>query len=101
MVGEDIAAQVADLPGLAIRHQPLLVGVTLEAVVDEQLLGDVGGILVPAESESLFLELSRTGEDIATALGVGCNTLRRLRVIWRKGLTTTNINGELLQPVLH
>src|SRR5512145_593716 len=70
--------QVCDLPGLAVRQQPLVVFVALEAVLEEQFLSNLGGVFVPAKSESLFREFRCIGEDVTTALGIFYNALRRI-----------------------
>jgi hypothetical protein len=57
----DGAAQTGDLPGRAVGQQPFAVGILAEAILDQQLLGHIRRVLVPAIAEELACSAGSSG----------------------------------------
>ena len=102
MAGGDVgAAQAGELPRGAVGQQPVAAAISAEAILDQQLLGDVGRILVPAEAKGLVLHRWIVRDFIASSARIFDDALGGIRVVGLEGLAVAQVERELLQPGFH
>ena len=81
-----------DRPRLAVGHQPLAVAVALEAVLDEQLFGNVRRVFPGADAEALEQAVWIGGHGVALLGGPGGDPRRRVGIVRLERLAVADVD---------